>query len=278
MAKTRTESNDETSIGLFQPDLLGQAVSFLHGTHFRSVATSCKLLLNAYVVTKTSDTSGYPDYELTESNKKTTSMRVVVSSIRNIQLFERDHRNASIDRRKNSSLPAAEFREIEDMMNRDISEIFWRSAARYGNFQTLSYVLGLGVPIFCRGRKKAIIWAMEGSQSIDVIRLLIKHFRFCPDTFVAAARLGRLDCLKSLRYTRTFDARTCTEAAKNGNYDILVWAREAGCAWSEETHLFAMRGDDDRIKKYVVKEGCPAYSSERIKRENAYLSSRKRRR
>ena len=275
MVTTPTERNKETPLGLCPSDVLVQAMSFLHGTHYRYIATSCKLLLNAYVATKTEASSGHPNYEPILTNKKTTSFRVVVSSIRNVQLFETDTRSAAIETRRLHDLPSTYYFDHDD---RYTSYKFWRRAARHGNIETLSYVLRSSDVIFCRGKKRAIIWAMEGNQRIDVIRLLIKKFKFCPLTFAVAARLGRLDVLQSLRNTRNFDSRTCTEAAKNGNFDVLLWARGEGCPWTEETHLYAMRGDDERIKKYVVEEGCPAYSPEMFKRENAYLSSPKRRR
>ena len=105
--------------------------------------------------------------------KKTTSFRVVVSSIRNVQLFETDTRSAAIETRRLHDLPSTYYFDHDD---RYTSYKFWRRAARHGNIETLSYVLRSSDVIFCRGKKRAIIWAMEGNQSIDVIRLLIKNF------------------------------------------------------------------------------------------------------
>jgi hypothetical protein len=110
----------------------------------------------------------------------------------------------------------------------------------------------------------------------------MKHFPFCHQT-LATAHLGRLDCLKNLRReTSSYDSNSflvCTLAARYGNYDILVWAREAGCRWSEDTHFWAMRDDDDQIKKYVMAGDCPtSYSDEDTRIKSAHNLTTPRRR
>lgn len=35
-----------------------------------------------------------------------------------------------------------------------------------------------------------------------------------------------------------WDERTCSDAAQNGNLDILQWARANGCRWDARTHVF----------------------------------------
>jgi hypothetical protein len=260
MVNTLTASNHGTDLARLSPDLLKVAVSFLHGTHYRSVATSCNLLLDAY----THQTETSADTSSGESNKKTTSMRVVVSSVSYTKVFAKDHHYVADVGRDLFTLAWEE---------RETSALFWRSAARHSNLETLTYVLRLSSPIFARGEKKAIIWAMEGNQSFEVVCLLMEYFRFCPQTLGAAARLGRLDCLKNLRREpSSYDNNgclACTMAARYGNYAILVWAREAGCGWSEDTHFWAMRGDDEQIKKYVNTMDCPRYSDEDTRRKNA---------
>jgi len=115
-------------------------------------------------------------------------MRVVVSSLSFTKVFAKDHHYIADVGPDLFTL----------VLERKTSALFWRSAARHSNLETLTYVLGLASPIFARGEKKAIIWAMEGNQSFEVICLLMKYFPFCPQTLGAAARLGRLDCLKNL--------------------------------------------------------------------------------
>jgi hypothetical protein len=49
----------------------------------------------------------------------------------------------------------------------------------------------------------------------------------------------------------------CEKAAKNGDLDILKWAREKGCRWNEWTCFHAATGGHLEILKWARENGCP---------------------
>ena len=56
---------------------------------------------------------------------------------------------------------------------------------------------------------------------------------------------------------------TTTELAKSGHLELLIWARQNGASWEEETFpcVKYTRGLG-RIRRYLRDEGCPGSSSE----------------
>ena len=48
-----------------------------------------------------------------------------------------------------------------------------------------------------------------------------------------------------------------SHAARNGNLEVLRWARSQGCPWDVRVPRAAAKGGHLKILKWLIKEGCP---------------------
>ncbi len=54
-----------------------------------------------------------------------------------------------------------------------------------------------------------------------------------------------------------WDARTCSQAALAGHFDVLRWAFENGRKWDEDTCEFAAGSGRLDLLRWVRANGCP---------------------
>jgi hypothetical protein len=50
---------------------------------------------------------------------------------------------------------------------------------------------------------------------------------------------------------------TCTFAALNGHLEMLLWARENGCPWNDNTCWGAAEGGHLEVLQWARANGCP---------------------
>lgn len=55
--------------------------------------------------------------------------------------------------------------------------------------------------------------------------------------------------------------KLCREISRNGNVDLLIWARQNGCLWDEYTCTFAALNNHLSLLKYAVHNGCPHFDN-----------------
>ena len=112
--------------------------------------------------------------------------------------------------------------------------------------------------------------------SISILKLLRDGgFRIDEETCaIAAEGMGSFNVLRWLRYHGyPWDERVCQAAVKYNNFELLVYAHENGCPWSEYTFGFCFETEhgldnifykiptevqcSDKMFKYLVENGCP---------------------
>ena len=74
----------------------------------------------------------------------------------------------------------------------------------------------------------------------------------------SAARNGNLDMLRwARRKGCPWDASTCSGAAGGGHLEVLQWARENGCPWNENTCLWASFNGHLEVLQWAKGNRCP---------------------
>ncbi len=88
----------------------------------------------------------------------------------------------------------------------------------------------------------------EGS---DIVRDNTRHqFRVERELLITMKRMHQ-------RGEMTFDHELCADAALNGHFEMLQWARANACPWDEETCAFAAMGGHLEILQWARLNGCP---------------------
>jgi len=65
------------------------------------------------------------------------------------------------------------------------------------------------------------------------------------------------------------DRWACAFAASHGKLDVLRALRRAGCAWDENTVLWAQHGRHRKVEDWAVRNGCPTTTAMRDTRAPA---------
>ena len=96
-------------------------------------------------------------------------------------------------------------------------------------------------------------------DSLSILQLLVEWgFRPGPSFFSNAAFQGYFDQMKWAKSQGfVWDLKTCSSAAEGGRLDILQWARERGCPWNEQCCEKAARTGNMEILKWARERDCP---------------------
>ena len=117
-----------------------------------------------------------------------------------------------------------------------------------------------GVNRACRGALKeveGVRWLMsQGDEWDKVMRLrpsTVRRYAVCEK----AARDGQLEVLKWARAKGCpWNSLTCRRAAGGGHLDLLKWARDNGCEWDAWTCAHAAEGGHLDVLKWARENGC----------------------
>ena len=119
-----------------------------------------------------------------------------------------------------------------------------------------------GVNRACRGALKeveAVRWLLSRGEEWDKLWLqpsCRRRYEVCAN----AAREGQLEVLKWARDRGCqWNAGTCSGAAEGGHLDVLQWARANGCEWDWETCAFAAEGGHLEVLQWARENGCPEH-------------------
>ena len=58
-------------------------------------------------------------------------------------------------------------------------------------------------------------------------------------------------------YLQSRDQETCSFAARNGNLEALIYARNNDCPWDEDTLSYAVNHNHIDVVKYCLENICP---------------------
>ena len=90
------------------------------------------------------------------------------------------------------------------------------------------------------------------------VHILEWGFTNSKDAFFCAARGGQTDArLWARNHGLVWDSRTCALAADGGHLDALQWLRENGCPWDWRTIHYAQQSDHLDIVQWARDNGCP---------------------
>ena len=106
--------------------------------------------------------------------------------------------------------------------------------------------------------------------SLPLLQLLVE-WGFVPGSqfFFNAASNGYFDQIKWAKSQGyKWDLSTCSAAAAAGRLDILQWVRERGCPWNELCCLNAARIGNMEILQWAVDNGCPLPSTTQFYTKN----------
>jgi hypothetical protein len=239
-------------------EILNMIVSHLRPTHYRPIATSCKLLHDAYCY---NDTGTAVTTDTT--TPRTTSVALVASSIAKTCAYLEEIQGYDIEEQER------------------LKKIYWYHIAEKGDPTTLLWALEKEQLRTFKKRHyetgEIMVWKISSDPMIinratrggriDHLAILIDNFfNFGRNSCRVAARENQLGCLKFLRERNCeWDTSTCTAAVKSGNYEILAWARSHRCHWDRDTHLEAYRRQNQQIMTMILTCGCPLYSDEQLK-------------
>lgn len=147
-----------------------------------------------------------------------------------------------------------------------------------GYVELVEYFSDLGVQC------KSCYSTAAAAGQLKCLQILHEH-RYPWDAFacIAAARSGNLECLRYAHqmgcsepgnvsnvvvnvgcfphmYTHhgcSWTREVCTEAAKHGHLECLIYAHEHGCAWNWEATWYAKARGHTHCVKYLKANGCP---------------------
>mmetsp|Transcript_6121 Transcript_6121/g.10185 ORF Transcript_6121/g.10185 Transcript_6121/m.10185 type:complete len:350 (-) Transcript_6121:111-1160(-) len=139
-----------------------------------------------------------------------------------------------------------------------VAEDFWVDMPM---LKVLSNVARKGVE---EGINEQILCALDESASGEIMYYLFVHHntdaKLGQEVVIRAARLGSLVCLEYILGKDRCDAlgcNICSEAAKWGRMDCLMYAHEHGCPWDEDTCSRAAENGHLLILRYAHEHGCP---------------------
>ena len=91
-----------------------------------------------------------------------------------------------------------------------------------------------------------------GNLPPEILDVVVQKLGWFQTTFAMAGRTCR-EAVKRVPDTRVVPKSTSMYAARDGYLEILQWARQNGCPWSEYTFALA----DSRCRPYLIEHGCP---------------------
>lgn len=105
----------------------------------------------------------------------------------------------------------------------------------------------------------------QGSNRVTSIGIFVISrgsitYRYVSDADMChrATRNGNLDMLQWARSQGcSWREVTCKEAAENGHLEVLQWARENGCPWNEATCMAAAQNGHLEVLQWARDIGCP---------------------
>jgi hypothetical protein len=134
-------------------------------------------------------------------------------------------------------------------------EILCMGAAQVGNIEVLKFLREKGCPWGARTSTEACWYGQ-----LELLKWLQKEGCLCDlDGFLSKCG-GHLDILKWMRETYpgcAFDARASIRSTSKNRLDCLMWLREHGCPWSENTMAHAAGKGNLEILKWAHENGCP---------------------
>ena len=68
-----------------------------------------------------------------------------------------------------------------------------------------------------------------------------------------------------------WDEDTCSEAARNGDLEILQYAHENGCPWNKDTYSSAEKNGNIEMLKYLNENSCPTLPIHFINERDKYV-------
>ena len=147
-----------------------------------------------------------------------------------------------------------------------IAEV-WRMAGVCGQIEVLRWLFAVGArpADFSDEVNITAGWGRHKS-GFECLRWAydVAHVPLTSDNIWDAAVGGMFEAMQWLREREVDWADgTTTELAKSGHLELLIWARQNGASWEEETFpcVKYTRGLG-RIRRYLRDEGCPGSSSE----------------
>ena len=115
-----------------------------------------------------------------------------------------------------------------------------------------------GVNRACRGALKeveAVRWLMSQGEEWENVLVDPSERRYA--VCEKAARDGQLEVLKWARDRGCdWNSATCAWAAGMGHLEVLQWARENGCEWDKDTCTYAAKGGHLEVLQWARENGC----------------------
>lgn len=141
--------------------------------------------------------------------------------------------------------------ENKSRVNSDIC----RYLARNGDLEMIKWARKAG----CPWNENVCIEAAKDRKKYDILRFAIENKCpvISPEICSQLAANGDLEMLMWARKAGCpWDENVCIEASNHGHYDVLVWAHQNGCPLSCYAYYRASR-TDPRIIEYLGTNGCP---------------------
>jgi hypothetical protein len=129
-------------------------------------------------------------------------------------------------------------------------------AVRQGNLEALQWAHSNGCPW---EEADCVRYAAERNHLHVLKWLVLKAGCHLPEnTCLLAAKNGNLEMLQWARGQGCpWDEETCAAAARRGHLELLQWARSEGCPWGPGTCSEAAYGGHFDVLKWAHSQGCP---------------------
>ena len=95
-----------------------------------------------------------------------------------------------------------------------------------------------------------------GNLPPEILDVVVQKLGWFQTTFAMAGRTCR-EAVKRVPDTRVVPKSTCMYAAREGNLEVLQWARRNGCPWDEQTCAAAAKGGHLELLQWAHQNGCP---------------------